>query len=296
MIDVVICTKDRPDEVERCLASLARQTRAPRRVLLIDAGREAPAVDSFPGLPLERIPAPAGLPRQRNNGLARVTADLVAFLDDDVEVAPNYLAVLADWFDSHPKAVGASANTPGDPRRPLPSRLYRRVFSLANDDGTLRQSGDIAYLRHPAAPTRVEVLPGHNMIYRTSSIQELRFDESLGTYGGEDADFALRAARTGELWMIPRTWVIHHHAKTARVPSEEFVRQVIVTSAYLFAKNKRMFALSWPAYVRRLVGRLLAYGILSAASGSSGPARGAAAGLRDVPQALTRGFRGARER
>lgn len=289
-IDAVICTKDRPEELAACLRSLAGQSVPPARAIVVDASTAGAAGDEPASLPVERHPSPPGLPRQRNLGLALARADLVAFLDDDVELEPGYLEAIGEWFEGHPDCVGASGHITNDPVRPASSRLFRRIFCLANDDGRLRASGDAAYLRHPVRPTRVDFVSGSNMVFRRDRVADLRFDEALEGYAYmEDVDFSLRARRRGELWMVPAARLAHHKTVTARIPPRPYVRQVFGNSAALFVKHREACGLRRLAFARRLAGRALAYLALSVAGRSWEPALGTALGLRDAAVRLRGG-------
>src|SRR5581483_292763 len=105
-VAVVIPTHGRPDALRRCLASLARQEVAPAEVVVVDDGG-TPAVDgaALPGLPgLVVVAQPhAGAGAARMTGIARTRAPLLAFLDDDCSVPPDYVAAVARVFREHPE-------------------------------------------------------------------------------------------------------------------------------------------------------------------------------------------------
>lgn len=99
---VVICTRDRPDELARCLASLPCQTWPPREVIVVDnASRDARtrAVAQAAGVVYLREDRP-GLDIARNAGARRATSDIVAYTDDDVLLHPAWLERLVAAFDA----------------------------------------------------------------------------------------------------------------------------------------------------------------------------------------------------
>jgi len=286
-IDVVIATKDRPDDLRRCLASLARQETRPDRVIVVDASSTPYDEPPPAGLPLEVIGSDPGT-RQRNVALDLVRADLVAFFDDDVELEADYLSHVVRWFEEHPACVGLSGNIVNErPRHPL-SKVYRWLFALANDDGRLRRSGEVAYVRLPTSPTRVDALSGGNMTFRAREVSGLRFDQDM-VFFAEDIDFSLRASRYGELWMIPEARLLHLKSPAARAPRREYVRWAIGTSGYLFAKHRREFGLRRTAFIRRIVGRSVAYILLSIVNRSPRSALGVVEGLVELPGMMKRG-------
>ena len=278
-LDVVICTRDRPHELEACLRSLAAQTDPPDAVIVVDSSDEPQPLPTL-ALPLRRHESPPGLPVQRNLALRHATSDLVTFLDDDVELEPGYLAAVKRWFQDAEGCVGVSGNITNDPRRPALSRAFRRVFDLANDDGVLHRSGDVAYLRHPGKATRVDVISGANMTFRRRALEGFRFREDLGRYAYlEDADAALTVGRAGTLCMLPDAKLVHHRSPTARMPRRDYVAEVLRNSTLLFLAHRDAHGLSLPHFFRRIAGRVVAYTALAVGRRSVRPLLGVIDGL-----------------
>lgn len=98
---VVICTRDRADQLERCLASLPRQSRPPDEVIVVDnasLGSETRRVALAAGARYVREDRP-GLDIARNTGLRSAASDVVAYTDDDTELHPRWLERLVAAFD-----------------------------------------------------------------------------------------------------------------------------------------------------------------------------------------------------
>ncbi|MGH9862692.1 MAG: glycosyltransferase [Candidatus Acidiferrales bacterium] len=109
---VVVCTRDRPAELERCLETLTR-LRYPRyEVLVVDNASRDPHTCNIArrhgaSYLLEPVP---GLSRARNSGARAATADLIAYIDDDAVPEPDWLSALAREFDDpHVMAVTGRA-------------------------------------------------------------------------------------------------------------------------------------------------------------------------------------------
>ena len=99
---VVICTRDRPEELRQCLSSLPRQTHPPREIIVVDnASRDQRTRDVAlaAGVTYVREDRP-GLDIARNAGALRATGDIVAYTDDDVLLHPRWLEQLICAFDS----------------------------------------------------------------------------------------------------------------------------------------------------------------------------------------------------
>ena len=87
---VVICTRDRPDELAACLASLPGQSCRPREIIVVDNAsrdRRTRDVALAEGVIYMREDRP-GLDVAPNTGVLRATSDIVAFTDDDVLLHP----------------------------------------------------------------------------------------------------------------------------------------------------------------------------------------------------------------
>jgi GT2 family glycosyltransferase len=98
---VVICTRDRPDELSACLSSLPRQSYRPREIIVVDnASRDQRTRDVAlaAGVTYIREDRP-GLDIARNTGALRSSSDIVAFTDDDVLLHSNWLERLVAAFD-----------------------------------------------------------------------------------------------------------------------------------------------------------------------------------------------------
>jgi glycosyltransferase involved in cell wall biosynthesis len=100
---VAICTRDRPDDLLRCLSGVSALIDDGQEVLVVD---NAPATDasrdvvaSFPGVRYVREPRP-GLNHARNCALQNATGDIVAFIDDDATPHPYWLRAILLNFDS----------------------------------------------------------------------------------------------------------------------------------------------------------------------------------------------------
>jgi GT2 family glycosyltransferase len=100
-VSVVICTRDRPDELARCLASLPEQTRPPKEVVVVDnASREgrtrelAMAAETI----YVREDRP-GLDFARNAGIRAASGEIIVYTDDDVRLHPRWLERMVAAFD-----------------------------------------------------------------------------------------------------------------------------------------------------------------------------------------------------
>jgi len=110
----------RPDTVGATARSIAAQTHGDWELIVIVQGGAAAAVAEavgreVPGSRARVIPQDGkGLSRARNFCVRVAGGDVIAMTDDDCEAAPDWLAVLADRFESVPRAgiVGGAVVAP----------------------------------------------------------------------------------------------------------------------------------------------------------------------------------------
>ena len=109
-ISVIICTHNRADVLDAALASLARQTLASERYLVIvvdnastDNTREVAEQWVSRNSNFKYVnESQLGLSHARNRGIAESQAPFIAFLDDDARAVPEWLASICAAFQTSP--------------------------------------------------------------------------------------------------------------------------------------------------------------------------------------------------
>ncbi len=112
-ISVVVLTADRPELLNRCLATIAAQTVKPKDVMIIDGSTKPHATRVITKRWLGKLPlayrkdARHSIAAARNLGAAMSHGDLVIYLDDDLAADRNYLLRMRKHFvrDTHLAAV-----------------------------------------------------------------------------------------------------------------------------------------------------------------------------------------------
>ena len=233
--ELVVCTRNRPDDTLRCLESVATQTRSPDRVIVVDSSdtdATKHVTETFArtsGLAVDFFHSAPGLTLQRNAALDHLdeSTDVVHFVDDDAILDPAYLHGILATFEDHPQAGGAGGRICNLPEH-LPNRLRRILLLNSRDQGVLLRSGVNVLSFTGDRPRRVGWLSGCSMSYRCRSITGLRFDESRSGNGvGEDVDFSARVAARAELVWTPLAVLEHRQSAINREDQATVMRRVI---------------------------------------------------------------------
>ncbi len=195
-LSVCIATFRRPEGLARLLHSLAAQQGEvpPFDVIVVDNdedGSSAAVCESFADkLALRFLTEPMrGIARCRNRAVAASAGRFLAFIDDDEEASPGWLAAL------HREAIASDADAVFGPV------CYR--FAV-EPSPAIRQCGLYQY---PVFENG-ETVPWYwtrtsNAYVRRASLPDAQapFDTSLGLVGGEDVDLFFRMAQIGGLFV-----------------------------------------------------------------------------------------------
>jgi hypothetical protein len=196
-ISVVICTRDRPEQVKKCLERVGQQEYPRYEVVVVD---NAPTSDALrqviEGQPAGRAefryavePRP-GLSWARNAGVAAAKGDIIAFLDDDEEPDAHWLTGIAEGFTRGTR-IGCVSGIVLPARLDLPVEvMFEEIGGHSKGRGFVRETFDRRGPQSPLFP-----LPpfgvGANMAFRRAALDRIGgFDTALGagtpTGGGED--------------------------------------------------------------------------------------------------------------
>ena len=214
-LSVVVITYKRPEFLRRCLDSLAQLRVPASEVLVVDQSPDdqSRVVAEQAGVRWLDNKANAGnMTSSRNVGLQVATGDLVAFIDDDVEVDPGWSAALAEVFGDLPEVGGATGLTLND------GQAHDWCAAVGSVDGSGRLVGHFDCTAVTARQP-VSHLLGANMTFRRSALITMGgFDEDWpGTAMAEDTDVALRVRRAGwSLVFDPAVRVVHYGAPHVR--------------------------------------------------------------------------------
>jgi glycosyltransferase involved in cell wall biosynthesis len=192
LISVVVASRDRGPRLRRAIGSVLAQSYSRWELVVVDdgSGDETPEVLGSLGAPNLRVVRTdrLGVGAARNRGLAEATGDIVAYLDDDNLMHPDWLRSVA-W---------AFARAP-DTRFVYGARLVDDPSRI----GIPPEGGSPAIHFEPYDRRRLE--EGNfidlGVVAHRAGLPEARFDESLTTQG--DWDLALRLSQGGVPVALP---------------------------------------------------------------------------------------------
>jgi GT2 family glycosyltransferase len=197
---IVISSVNRPDILHDTVAALTKQKSSPISIILSLCDSHS-VLDETARLPLVRVVhGSRGLTTQRNTGFRDLppAAKYVLFLDDDIELAPNYLESMEQLLDRKLTIAVASGVSAKDG--------LRLARALTRDEAVS------AVLNH-RCDSRTETAEGAygcNMFVRRSVLDTIRFDERLPLDSWlEDYDFSVRCRGSGEVVWNLETCVAH---------------------------------------------------------------------------------------
>lgn len=222
-VSVVVCTRDRSDQLRTCLESLEKLNPAPLEIIIVD---NAPSDDStailvhegFPGFVYIREPRP-GLDWARNAGAECARGDIIAYTDDDVVVDSGWVGALADAFASAPDIMAVTGLVE-------PAELETEAQRLFEYQGGFGRGYVPRWLRVPSS--RGDRWPyygtgnygtGANLALRRRVFEALGgFDTALDvgtvTNGGGDLEMMARVLANGDtLCYWPAAIVFHFHRR-----------------------------------------------------------------------------------
>ncbi|RTY92250.1 glycosyltransferase family 2 protein [Flavobacterium sp. GT3R68] len=291
---LIICTYKRPKPLLQLLNSVQQQSLYPDEILIIDGSDDAKTALALNENLFENLhyfvvdPVHRGLTKQRNYGIARVGdgMDIVCFLDDDTILEPDYFEQLLKTYQLHPEALGVGGyifnetkwDHIGKNYSPLPNEFYfdgwkrtdgsrfvlRKRVGLDSDrppgfSPEFSHGRSVGFLPPSGKTYEVEQLMGGVSSFRKTIFETLQFSTYFEGYGlYEDADFTLRLAKLGKLYVNTAARLGHYHHPSGRPNQYSYGKMVVRNGWYVWrVKNPNPSLLAqvkWHAITLLLMG------------------------------------------
>lgn len=275
-ISVIVCTRNRPEQLARCLRSLRQLSRPPHEILVVDNAPSSDAtyqlVAQIPEVRYIQEPRP-GLSIARNTGICHSTGDLVAFTDDDVEVHPDWLEHSQRGF-SDPQVMVVTGLI-------IPAELETEAQQIFQQGSTgfgwgyrpLIFGASFFEEMKPYGVPVWRIGAGANMAFRRQAFEQVgNFDQRLGAGASgcsEDSEMWYRILAEG--WRCryePTAVVYHYHRATLTQLKQQMYAYMrghvtallIQAMRYQHWGNLRRLLIALPRYYTGLLIRGLFHG------------------------------------
>jgi GT2 family glycosyltransferase len=273
---LIICTYLRPEVIVKLLNSVAIQTLCPNEILIVDGSTDNKTKDilekyNFNNLIYYKVSSKdRGLTKQRNFGIKKMSieSEVVCFLDDDIILEKDYFEQLLKTYTIFPEALGVGgyiidetkSEFVGDNYQPKIGDYFfdgwkrkdgsrfilRKKFGLDSDCppgySTLYSHGrSIGFLPPSGKTYPVEMLMGGVSSFRKKVFNTLQFSTYFEGYGlYEDADFSLRVAKIGKLYVNTSAKLSHYHNPSGRPNQYKYGKMVVRNGYYVWrVKNPK---------------------------------------------------------
>jgi len=245
-VSVVVCTRNRPDQLRDCLQQLQQQASPAREVIVVDnASADRSTADvtaTFPGVTYCREDR-AGLDIARNTGARLAAGPIVAYADDDVVLHPMWTRQIAAGFDA-PDVMAVTGLVLAAELETTAQVLFERYWSF--NRGYLSRRYDRHYFaahQHRGVPVW-DIGAGANMAFRKTVFDSIGyFDERLdvGAAGcNGDSEYWYRILAAGyAIRYAPLAVAYHRHRRDMRSLRRQLFHYMRGLTAALHVQHER---------------------------------------------------------
>ncbi|MBB3123525.1 glycosyltransferase involved in cell wall biosynthesis [Mesoflavibacter sabulilitoris] len=262
---LIVCTYMRPQALLSLLQSVRAQSLYPDEILIIDGSIDDATQVVFEQSLFKHLryykveDKDRGLTKQRNFGIKQVgdTIDVVCFLDDDIVLEPDYFKHLISTYNQYPDALAVGGYITNEVSwdfsdekksndkfyydgfmRAEPLRFkIRRHFGLLPDVPpgfmpSFSHGRSVSFLPPSGKIYEVEQIMGGVSSYKKEVFNMLSFSEFFEGYGlYEDADFSLRIAKKGSLYINTNAKLAHYHNGSGR-PNQFYYGKMVIENGW----------------------------------------------------------------
>lgn len=255
---IAVCTRDRADDLQRCLQALESSVAVEDEILVIDSCSSGETtrkvVQRFPEVHYIRVERP-GLDRARNRAIREARHEILAFIDDDAVPDPEWVRALSDHF-YHPNVACVTGLTMPAELETVAQEKFEQYSPFGR--GFERKSFERGTF-HPIGAG--EIGSGTNMAVRVKAMEKIGlFDEALDagtpTYSGGETEMFSRLLAAGyRIIYEPRALNWHYHRRSMRELRRTIYGYGVGT--YAFWTRKFLFEGEWlvaPVAMKWLLG------------------------------------------
>jgi GT2 family glycosyltransferase len=271
-ISVVVPTKNRVKDLEKCIDSLLNQTQPIDELIVIDAS-DNDETEKYIRMLKEKAnfeiiyvkQTKGGLATARNVGNRIARGDIVFQLEDDVILDKDFIKEITLIFINDKRreiggVCGINIEEDG-----IKSKIFSFLYSMFGliflRDSLRKGSVTIAghHARHPSKPSYVEWI--FNGAYRREVLNEFKYDENLEALSTfayyDDFDFSYRVRSKYKLFLTPRAKYVHRSSLISHSHTGAFETNYVKIQNHYYLVKKHNF--SKVAFWWSVFGLLLAH-------------------------------------
>jgi hypothetical protein len=237
---IVVCTRERPDDLRRCLASVVAARLDGSPIIIVDQSRSDESESVVRAVMAEHgdidyvRSTRTGVTTARNEGASRTKHDVLLFTDDDCEVDPTWARAWAEVLDSD-STIGLGFGTVSAP----PYDIADGTLPTFDPGPVPRAVGPEVLRRGP-----IHLGLGANMAMRRSTWQRAGgFDEHLGPGSefpaAEEGDMVVRVIDLEETIALAATPRVIHHGVRQGSAAANLMRGYCLAGGAMYGKHIR---------------------------------------------------------
>jgi GT2 family glycosyltransferase len=266
-LTVAVCTRERPDDLARCLEALEQLSYPTLELLVVDNAPRTEAtrelVARYPQVRYVCEPRP-GLDWARNRAIMEARGEVIAFTDDDVVVDAGWAQALGQVFGESAEVMAVTGLVVPYELETEAQLLFERYGGFSRGFERQWHRLDIEDKRHAVSFYGWAGMfgTGANMAFRRSLFERIGlFDTALDvgtvTNGGGDIEMFFRVMKEGyTLVYEPNALVRHRHRRDYASLRTQIANNGVGFSAYMvrsalaYSDERIGFARMWLRWLR----------------------------------------------
>ncbi len=217
-VTVAIITRNRANQLKRCLLSLTKQTAKDFSVLVVDNGstdNTKNVVDSFKNelrikYCFEKQP---GAAYARNKALRLITGDIMATIDDDCESSSDWVKSIIKAHLEFPDAAVIQGWAISKPKGKLISIVEQFNHEAVFKDNIVRKKNFLYHLNRTflrESGCRILLIDGKNASFKLEIFKKNHLEFNIDWARGDDFEFSKQILSLGESIIFDPKIVIYH--------------------------------------------------------------------------------------
>ncbi|MBI4707249.1 MAG: glycosyltransferase family 2 protein [Candidatus Omnitrophica bacterium] len=293
---VVIPTKDRPADIQKCVGSIIVQTVLPDELIIVDSS--STGISSENQINCENIVgdkigliylrSSPGVNKQRNLGAEKASGEIILFLDDDVVLHADYIEKILEVYklkdDAKLGGVQGSLFNYYNPN--WINGVFKKFFFMTraskNEKGRFLPSLGYVYILEPKGIIEVEAMPAGLCSFYKKVFNKFKFDEDFDRC--TDLEISYRVSRNYKLYQTPFALLTHNHSESTHLPARDFNRKMLINAYNLHRKHTPGKLKNHIAYCWSVVGEVILNTIKSIKALDARPILGILDGIRHIMQ------------